>query len=97
MPRTQRVAPGGIVFHVLNRGVGRQKAFASQREYDAPAPAFNPRLVMLGLYLDDPGFSRLRQIKWQIKGSKRQIKAANKGVKQIKGSGAYIAPPAQLE
>ena len=35
MPRTQRLAPGGMVFHVLNRGVGRQKIFASHRDYEA--------------------------------------------------------------
>jgi hypothetical protein len=27
MPRTARVAPGGMVFHVLNRGVGRMQLF----------------------------------------------------------------------
>ena len=27
MPRTSRVTPGGMVFHVLNRGVGRQRLF----------------------------------------------------------------------
>lgn len=27
MPRTSRVAPGGMLFHVLNRGVGRQRLF----------------------------------------------------------------------
>ena len=27
MPRTSRVAPGGMVFHVLNRGVGRMRLF----------------------------------------------------------------------
>ena len=27
MPRIARVAPGGIVYHVLNRGNGRQTIF----------------------------------------------------------------------
>ena len=31
MPRTARVAPGGMVFHVLNRGVGRMKLRARFR------------------------------------------------------------------
>src|SRR3990172_1763688 len=33
MPRTKRVAPGGMVFHALNRGVGRRKIFATDRDY----------------------------------------------------------------
>lgn len=33
MPRTKRVAPGGTVFHALNRGVGRMKIFSTQRDY----------------------------------------------------------------
>ena len=35
MPRTARVAPGGMVFHVLNRGVGRMRLFAKNRDYEA--------------------------------------------------------------
>jgi REP element-mobilizing transposase RayT len=35
MPRTKRVAPGGMVFHALNRGVGRMKVFSSARDYAA--------------------------------------------------------------
>jgi hypothetical protein len=27
MPRTVRVAPGGVVYHVVHRGVGRQQSF----------------------------------------------------------------------
>jgi len=27
MPRTARVGPGGLVYHVINRGVGRQQLF----------------------------------------------------------------------
>ena len=35
MPRTSRVAPGGMVFHVLNRGVGRQRLFDKPADYAA--------------------------------------------------------------
>jgi hypothetical protein len=31
MPRTARVAPGGMVFHVINRGVGRMQIFRAER------------------------------------------------------------------
>jgi len=35
MPRTSRVAPGGMVFHVLNRGVGRMRLFDVDDDYPA--------------------------------------------------------------
>ena len=35
MPRTARVAPGGMVFHVLNRGVGRRRIFDKDADYAA--------------------------------------------------------------
>ena len=35
MPRTARVAPGGVVFHVLNRGVARMQLFEKARDYEA--------------------------------------------------------------
>ena len=35
MPRTARIAPGGMVFHVINRGVGKQKLFFSDEDYNA--------------------------------------------------------------
>src|ERR1044072_3225821 len=35
MPRTARVAPGGMVFHVLNRGVGRRRLFSKDADYEA--------------------------------------------------------------
>ena len=35
MPRANRVTPGGMVFHVLNRGVGRMRLFHSDRDYRA--------------------------------------------------------------
>ncbi len=35
MPRTARVTPGGTVFHVLNRGVGRMRLFNNDRDYEA--------------------------------------------------------------
>jgi putative transposase len=33
MPRTARVAPGDMVFHVLNRGVGRMKIFRAEKDF----------------------------------------------------------------
>ena len=35
MPRTARVAPGGMVFHVLNRGVGRMQLFDKAGDFQA--------------------------------------------------------------
>jgi REP element-mobilizing transposase RayT len=35
MPRTARIAPGGIIYHVLNRGVGRTTLFRSRKDYQA--------------------------------------------------------------
>jgi putative transposase len=35
MPRGPRNAPGGIVYHVLNRGVGRQTLFYKPADFDA--------------------------------------------------------------
>ena len=35
MPRTARVAPGGMVFHVLNRGVARMQLFEKATDYQA--------------------------------------------------------------
>ena len=35
MPRTARHAPGGTVFHVLNRGMGRIRLFAKDGDFRA--------------------------------------------------------------
>ncbi len=35
MPRPNRVSPGGMVFHVLNRGVGRMRIFNDDGDYFA--------------------------------------------------------------
>jgi putative transposase len=35
MPRTARIAPGGMIFHVLNRGVGRREIFKKDEDYAA--------------------------------------------------------------
>ena len=35
MPRTARIAPGGIVYHALNRGCGRANLFDKVADYDA--------------------------------------------------------------
>ena len=33
MPRTARLAPGGMIYHVINRGVGRNDLFYSDADY----------------------------------------------------------------
>lgn len=35
MPRTARIAPGGMLFHVLNRGVGRMRLFLKDADFEA--------------------------------------------------------------
>ena len=35
MPRTARSAPGGVVFHVLNRDVGRMRLFLKEADFEA--------------------------------------------------------------
>ena len=35
MPRSSRYAPGGMIFHVLNRGVGRRAVFEKDGNYFA--------------------------------------------------------------
>lgn len=35
MPRTARIAPGGIVFHVLNRAIARMRIFDKEGDYEA--------------------------------------------------------------
>jgi putative transposase len=35
MPRPPRKAPGGVIFHVLNRGVGRRGIFEKPEDYAA--------------------------------------------------------------
>lgn len=35
MPRSARKAPGGVVFHALNRGVGRRTLFHKDQDYAA--------------------------------------------------------------
>lgn len=35
MPRTARNAPGGLVYHVLNRAVARLPLFEKDGDYDA--------------------------------------------------------------
>jgi putative transposase len=35
MPRTARVTPGGLVYHVLNRGVGRMTLFEKAGDYES--------------------------------------------------------------
>ena len=33
MPRTARNAPGGLIYHVINRGVGKQRIFFDDSGY----------------------------------------------------------------
>lgn len=35
MPRTARIAPAGLIYHVLNRGVGRQDLFDDDEDFAA--------------------------------------------------------------
>ena len=35
MPRTGRIAPGGMIYHVLNRGVGKMTLFRSRKDHEA--------------------------------------------------------------
>jgi len=35
MPRTARIAPAGMIFHVLNRGVGRREIFRKDEDFAA--------------------------------------------------------------
>ena len=35
MPRRKRIATGGVVFHVLNRAVAREKIFWKPADYEA--------------------------------------------------------------
>jgi hypothetical protein len=35
MPRVARIAPGGFIFHVLNRGNARCRIFEDDRDYEA--------------------------------------------------------------
>src|SRR5689334_19432932 len=35
MPRVARVAPGGLVYHVLNRAAGRARIFARETDFQA--------------------------------------------------------------
>ena len=34
MPRRLRVAAGGYAYHVLNRGVGKMRLFAKERDFE---------------------------------------------------------------
>jgi len=49
MPRTARVAPGGMVFHVLNRGVARMRLFEKAADYQASEQVLRDTLAPWGL------------------------------------------------
>lgn len=46
MPRSARVAPAGVVFHVLNRGVGRMRLFDDAADYEAFERVLEETLVV---------------------------------------------------
>ena len=50
MPRTARKAPGGQVYHVLNRSVGKMRLFAQ----DGTLMAIASQSMILRLWKDDP-------------------------------------------
>jgi putative transposase len=45
MPRTARIAPGGVVFHVLNRANARARIFAKEADYAAFEQVMNETLA----------------------------------------------------
>ena len=51
MPRTARAAPGGFVFNVLNRGVGRMRLFDKPRDFQAFEEALAQTLEKIPLRL----------------------------------------------
>jgi putative transposase len=46
MPRIARIAPGGMLFHVLNRGVGKMRIFRSADDYEAFGRVVEETLVL---------------------------------------------------
>ncbi|HEV8604271.1 MAG TPA: transposase [Tepidisphaeraceae bacterium] len=51
MPRNNRVAPGGMVFHVLNRGNGRMRIFGKEGDYPAFEKVMRETLKMIPVRL----------------------------------------------
>src|SRR5581483_9210058 len=47
MPRSARIAPGGLVYHVLNRGVRRMTLFRSHKDYLAFLHALRETLAAM--------------------------------------------------
>jgi len=47
MPRGKRCPPGGTVFHVLNRGNGRQTLFFGSADYEAFVRVVKEALVIV--------------------------------------------------
>src|SRR5690348_16872072 len=45
MPRRARQAPGGVIYHVLNRAAGRQQLFHDDRDYEAFLRTFREALA----------------------------------------------------
>ena len=49
MPRGKRVFPGGTVFHILNRGNGRQTLFQTPNDYEAFIRVVQESLLIVSL------------------------------------------------
>ena len=49
MPRGRRVFPGGNIFHVLNRGNGRQTLFQTPNDYDAFIRVVQETLLVISM------------------------------------------------
>ena len=56
MPRSARHAPGGFVFHFLNRGVGRRTLFHKEQDFDAFERVL-PQCDTSGVRLAPPSYS----------------------------------------
>ena len=63
MPRTARIAPGGVIFHVLNRANARARIFSKDADYAAfekvPCETLAKRAMRILGYLIMPNHWRL--------------------------------------
>ena len=51
MPRTARIAPGGVIFHVLNRANGRSTIFEDEADYAAFERVMATTIEQVGMRL----------------------------------------------
>ena len=59
MPRQARIAPGGLVYHVLNRAVARLPLLIQANDYDDHRNELRPLFfdfgpILLGLHVRQP-------------------------------------------